>query len=88
MRDAAIVFAAQFLYVLVMGLQSLAVNNGRYAQAAIQSFLLGTFGFAITTSIVRNGEIGSATWVAYVASGPVGIVTSMWLFKKWRRRCE
>lgn len=86
MRDAAIVFAAQFAYVLVMGLQSLAVNNGRYAQAAIQSFMLGTAGFVITNEIVRKGQLGGPTYWAYVLSGPCGITASMWLFSKWRSK--
>jgi hypothetical protein len=86
MRDALIVFFAQFLYVLVMGLQSLAVNNGRYLQAALQSFLLGSIGITITTEVVRRGEIGGATWWAYVIAGPAGICLSMWLFQRYRGR--
>lgn len=85
MLDAAVIFAAQFAYVCVLGLQSLAVNHGRYLQAATQSFLLGTFGFAITNRIVRDGEVGSAAWFAYVAAGPAGVVFSMWLFKRMKK---
>lgn len=83
MTDAAIVFATQYAYVCVLGLQSLAVNSGRYAQAAIQSFMLGTAGFFITSQIAKRGDIGSGTYWAYVAAGPAGIVTSMFLFKRW-----
>jgi hypothetical protein len=86
MTDALLVFAAQFLYVLVMGLQSLAVNNGRYLQAALQSFLLGSVGITITAEIVRRGEIGGATWWAYVISGPIGICASMFLFERYRKK--
>jgi len=87
MKEAALVFAAQFIYVLVMGLQSLAVNNGRYMQAAIQSFALGSVGITITTEIVRRGDIGGPTWWAYVVAGPAGITVSMWLFNRGKKKC-
>ena len=85
MRDAAIVFAIQYAYVCVMGLQSLAVNSGRYAQAAIQSLMLGTAGFFITSQIAKRGELGGATSIAYILAGPLGIITSMYLFQRWKR---
>ena len=82
MTDIILVFLTQFAYVCVMGLQSLAVNAGRYAQAAIQSFALGAAGFFITSQIAKRGEFGSGTFWSYVLAGPAGIITSMLIFKK------
>jgi hypothetical protein len=90
-RDALLVFAAQYLYVLLMGLQSLNVNQRRYVWAAVTSFLLGALGF-LTTSIVgaAKGMELTLLWWCFVVSGPVGIVSAMhlqpWLVKVFARR--
>lgn len=90
MRDALLVFAAQFIYVLLLGWQSLAVNHGRHAQAAFNSFLLGSLGFYMTGIVAAaKSEIGGLIWAAYVSSGPLAVVTSMVLFKRWgKKKCE
>lgn len=80
------VFVAQFVYVLLLGLQSMNVNHDRRFMAAATSLALGTFGFHITASIAasRGDEFGCVWW-AYVLAGPSGIVTSMILFHGRRR---
>ena len=83
--DAFIVFVAQFVYVLLLGLQSLNVNGGHRTAAAATSLTLGVFGFYLTGSIAAaKGDIGGVVWWAFILSGPCGIVTSMALFSKWR----
>lgn len=78
---ALALFAAQYVYVLLLGLQSLNVNGRHYALAASGSVALGTLGFWLTAMIadVRLEAIGSPVWWAYIAAGPLGIVTSIWM---------
>jgi hypothetical protein len=80
MKEAALVFLAQYVYVLLLGLQSLNVNQRRFGMAAATSFLLGILGF-LTTSIVgaAKGMELSLLWWGFVVSGPVGIVSAMLL---------
>ena len=87
MKEALLVFAAQFIYVMLLGWQSLAVNHGRHGQAALNSFLLGNLGFYMTGIVAAaRSEIGGMVWAAYVFSGPVAVVASMALFKRWGRK--
>lgn len=76
--EAALVFAVQYVYILLLGLQSLNVNQGRYIAAAATSALLGVGGFYITSVIgaAKNMEL-SMLWWCFVAAGPAGIVTAM-----------
>jgi hypothetical protein len=91
MADALMVFAAQYVYVLLLGLQSLNVNQRRYGMAAATSFLLGVLGF-LTTSIVgaAKGMELSLLWWCFVLSGPIGILSAMhlqpWLVRKLSRK--
>jgi hypothetical protein len=91
MKEALLVFAAQYVYVLLLGLQSLNVNQKRYGWAAVTSFMLGVLGF-LTTSIVgaAKGMELTLLWWCFVVSGPVGIVSAMhlqpWLVKAFDRR--
>lgn len=83
MADAALVFCVQFVYVLLLGLQSMNVNHNRRLMAAATSSMLGTFGFYITATIAAHrGATFSPVWWSYVAAGPAGIVTSMCLFHR------
>jgi hypothetical protein len=85
-HDALIVFVAQFVQVLLLGLQSLNVNHGRRAAAATVSLLLGTIGFHITATIASHrGEEFGTVWWCYVFAGPCGILTSMLLFSRTKK---
>lgn len=77
--DVALVFVAQYGTVLLLGLQSLNVNQRRYVAAAITSLLLGVAGF-FTTSVIgaAKGMTLSALWWSFVLAGPCGIVTAIW----------
>lgn len=85
--DAALIFAVQFVYVMLLGLQSLNVNGGHKIAAASTSFVLGACGYQITAAIAASrGEQFGPVWFAYVVAGPCGIVSSMILFSRWRRQ--
>ncbi len=83
MMAAVVVFVSQYLYVLLLGLQSLNVNHNRKASAMATSFVLGSFGFFLTATIADNrGDTFGVVWWAYVLAGPFGIVTSMFIFHR------
>lgn len=83
MRDCILVFSAQLVYVLLLGLQSLNVNSNRKAWAAGTSFMLGTFGYQITATIATHrGDALGPVWWSYVLAGPIGIVASMIVFHR------
>lgn len=82
MTDLLIIFCAQFVYVMLLGLQSLNVNGRHYALAATTSTLLGVLGFALTAAIAQKPHVGTAIWWAYIAAGPAGIATSIYLHPK------
>lgn len=78
----ALVFISQFILILLMGLQSLNIRDGRYIPAAITSFLIGVFGYYITAQIAIVQDMFTTVWWFYVIAGPLGIVTSIWLHPK------
>lgn len=85
--DALVVFCAQFVQILMHGLQSQTVCHGHRAWAALNSVVLGAVGFHITATIAANrGEEFGLVWFAYVLAGPLGITASMILFKKWGKK--
>lgn len=85
--DALVVFVAQFVQILMHGLQSQTVCHGHKAWAAVNSIMLGAVGFHITATIAAHrGEEFGLVWFAYVTAGPLGIVASMILFSKWRKK--
>jgi hypothetical protein len=91
MSDSLLVFAASYLNVLLLGLQSLNVHQRRFVGAAICSTLLGVSGFVVTSIIGdARGLTLSVLWWAFVLSGPAGIVTAMaihpWLVKVFTRK--
>ena len=80
--DMMLVFASQFVYVMLLGLQSLNVNGRHYALAATTSSMLGVLGFWITATIAQKPHVGTAIWWAYLAAGPAGICASIYLHPK------
>lgn len=78
MTDALLIFAAQYIYILLLGLQSLNVRDRHFIGAAVTSFLLGVLGFFVTSIVgdARGMEF-SLLWWGFVFSGPAGIVTAM-----------
>jgi len=83
MRDAAIVFAAQFAQVFLLAWQSQCVAHGRVAWASVNSLCLGIIGYQITSIIAANrGAIFSPAWIAFVGSGPIAVVLAIKFFRR------
>lgn len=90
MLTVAVIFAAQYSMVMLLGLQSLSVNAGHRTVAAVNSGMLGCLGFWLTASIAEAKTTGTFTpiWWAYVLAGPCGVLTAMLLhpyISKWYR---
>lgn len=89
MTDAVIVFAAQFAMIFAHGLQSQNVIGGHYGAAFATSLCLGVGGFYVTGAIAAaRGDAFGMVWFAYILGGPLGIVFSMSVFRRWRKKCE
>jgi len=77
------IFAAQFVVIWMLGLQSINVNRGHYVLAALTSFGLGIVGFYVTgvvAMVFQNGMLNTM-FISFIVAGPCGIVTSMWTHK-------
>lgn len=81
MSEPLIVFACQFTYIMLLGLQTLNVNGKHYISAAATSLALGCFGYFLTATVAAHQQHGiySPAWFAFIAGGPMGVVASMWL---------
>ena len=79
MKQALMVFVAQFFYILLLGSQQINVIAKDYPGAAFVSLLLGVLGFQLTATIaaVRGATWRSPVWWAFVIAGPLGIVVAM-----------
>lgn len=88
MKDSILVFVLQYVYVLLLGLQSLNVHQRRYVGAAITSLLLGIGGFYVTSVVGSSrGMTLSSVWWGFVLAGPAGITTAIaihpWLVRRF-----
>lgn len=83
---AVLVFVCQLIYIALLGLQSKNVQHSNYFGAAVVSTMLGISGLTISTIIARTAiaEGGWSVWIAYVVSGPIGIMAAI-RFDAWRR---
>lgn len=78
----ALVFAAQYLYILMLGAQHINVIWGRYLGAMFVSLMLGILGFSLVAAIAaaKGATWRDPVWWAYVLAGPLGIVSAMALY--------
>jgi ABC-type phosphate transport system permease subunit len=86
--EAVLVFVAQYFFILFKGLQQINVIKERYAVSMLVSFGLGVCGL-LTMGIVAKAVVMGSHWTVYVgflAGGPVGIVSAIWLEKKYGNR--
>ena len=86
MEEAVIVFVSQFVFIMLKGRQQMHVVKGRTMAAAAVSFALGVCGLA-TLGVLTNALTRGASWLVYaafLAGGPVGIVTAIGM-EKWKR---
>lgn len=85
MTAVFVIFLIQFIYVLLLGLQSRIVNWGGKQMAMLVSACLGTFGLLANEAIATN-VIHGADWrfrCAYILAGPLAIASAMFLHDKF-----
>lgn len=81
--EALSLFVSTFVLVFALGLQSLNVNAGFYRLAFINSFLIG----ATQMVLLKLGpNAGNVEIFAYLCGGPFGIITSMYVHRRWLAR--
>lgn len=83
MRRAVLVFAAQFVFIMLLGLQQLNVVQRDYLGASAVSFALGVLGFSLTSAIAQSKGAGprNLVWWAYVTAGPLGICFAIFMHR-------
>lgn len=79
----AALFGSTFVVVFALGAQSLLVNNGRYAAAFCNSFLIGACNLVL---FKLAPQATAFEIVAFLCGGPLGIVSAMWTFRHLHRR--
>ena len=76
-----ILFIAGFGSVFLLGFQSRNVNHGNVGWAAITSFAIAIMQVSLWGQIFSNLTYASA--MVYGLSGSCGIVSSMYVHKRW-----
>jgi hypothetical protein len=76
---ALILFISTYALVFALGLQSLNVNGGHYKAAFFTSFIIGGSQMIL---LKLGPDADTLQIAAYLAGGPFGIITSMWLHKR------
>lgn len=82
---AVALFASTYLLVFALGLQSLNVNGGHYRAAFCTSFAIGAANLVLFKLAPDASGIEVA---AYLAGGPLGIVSAMKAHPWLRRLAE
>lgn len=75
-------FASTFVVVFALGAQSLIVNNGKYAMAFCNSFVIGGCNLALYKLAPQASLVDMA---AFLLGGPFGIISAMWVFRHLHR---
>lgn len=76
-------FCSQFAIVMLLGLQSLNVNNGHHWAAFLTSFGIGGFHLVLYKALP---DAGVSVAIAYLLGGPFGILAAMWLHPRMTRK--
>ena len=79
---ALYLFGSTFALVFFLGMQSLAVNGGHRWLAFCNSFLIGASNLVLYKLAPQANGLEIA---AYLSGGPLGIVSAMVVFKRWKR---
>jgi hypothetical protein len=74
-----ILFASTFALVFALGLQSLNVNGGHYRAAFLTSFIIGGANMVL---LKLGPNAGVTEIIAFLAGGPFGIVSSMYIHRR------
>lgn len=80
---ALTLFASTFAVVFFLGLQNLVVNSGHRVLAFLNSFCIGTANLAL---LKLAPDATGLEVAAYLCGGPLGIVSAMEVFGRWKRR--
>jgi len=84
MMELALIFAAGFGSVFMLGFQSRNVNGGNYGWAAATSFAIAQMQTTLWGQLFSNLTWGAS--VVYGLSGACGITLSMYVHKRWIAR--
>ena len=77
------IFIAQYCTILLLGLQSLNVRDGKYTASAITSLLLGITGWFVTGIVSQAYKSNDVlVFLSFLLAGPCGIVSSMFIYSK------
>lgn len=79
---ALYLLGSTFALVFFLGMQSLAVNGGHRWLAFGNSFLIGASNLVLFKLAPHADGLEIA---AYLAGGPLGIVSAMAVFGRWKR---
>lgn len=79
---ALYLFGSTFALVFFLGMQSLAVNGGHRWLAFGNSFLIGASNLVLFKLAPQANGLEIA---AYLSGGPLGIVSAMAVFGRWKR---
>lgn len=80
---ALALFASTFALVFFLGLQSLNVNGGHYRAAFVTSIGIGVGNLML---FKLAPDAAGIEIFAFLAGGPLGIVSSMWFHRFIKRR--
>ena len=80
---ALYLLASTFALVFFLGMQSLAVNGGHRWLAFGNSFAIGASNLVLFKLAPQASGLEVA---AYLAGGPLGIVSAMAVFGRWKRK--
>ena len=81
--SALLLFFSTLLLVFALGLQSQFVNNGHYAGAFCNSLMISLANIGALQVIHANTQL---EYAAYIFGGPIGIVCSMVLFRRYFKK--
>lgn len=86
--EALAVGVVQYVYILLLGLQSRFVRDNQRTHAALTSFLLAVSVLFIQPAIIKATLLdpSSTVLVAFVFAGPAGIISGMFLHEKFFAR--
>lgn len=80
--QAFLLFLSMFIMVFLLGLQYLNVNRGHVLMAMMTSIGIGLTNLFVL-KVVPSDTAGLPELLGYLAGGPIGIATSMWVHEKF-----
>ena len=81
--NALLIFISTYFVVLALGLQSLFVNQNHPVAAFFNSFLIGAGQLGALQIVHASSAI---EYAAYLSGGPFGIISSMFIYKRYLKR--